>query len=146
MSRLQRIAFVTGGLAIAGAVTGAASAGFALSIMVVLLLRGAPPWDLVAPASAIGAGFGALVAPSLAWIALRRVSIARAISAVSLGSGVGGAIGVALGASLVNPYESFSLLRAPVPQGVIGALAGAIAAALLVRWRYGQVTIPDRAV
>jgi len=41
--------------------------------------------------------------------------------------------GLLVGASAVNPYVPFSVYRAPVPQGVLGAIAGALIAAAWLR-------------
>jgi len=99
------------------------------------------PLALMGPAAAIGAAFGAIVAPVLAWSTLRRVPLGLAIVGISVGAGIGGAIGVLLGAGAVNPYVPLALTLAPVPQGVTGAFVGSVIATAFLRFRYRSARI-----
>lgn len=119
----------------AGAVSGAASGFVAIQAAVAAYLHSIAPVKLAAGASAIGAAFGALVAPVLAWGLLRSVPLGVAVSGIAAGAGFGGAIGILAGASSVNPYVPFALNRPPVPQGLLGALLGAAFVAAYLSFR-----------
>ena len=87
-----RILAVTVGLILTGAVCGAILGG--LSFLVELAadrrLVTAPDWGMAFTVGAVfGAIFGAVLTPLLAWIFLRRVSLARAIGQTALGVIVG---------------------------------------------------------
>lgn len=97
MSRsVPRILGVTAALALVGVFCGALLGG--VTAVVSLGLGGGGEglggWRIVfALGAAIGAGFGAVLAPLLAWIFLRRVSIGRAIAETFLGVLIGIGIG-----------------------------------------------------
>jgi hypothetical protein len=137
----RRVLAVTIGLAVAGAASGALFGALALQVAVLIYLQRMAPFALTAPASAIGATFGAVVAPALTWAALRSAPLGRAIAGISVGAGIGAAIGVLVGAGAVDPYLPFALNSPPVPQGLAGALLGSAVAAGLLRLRYRSVPI-----
>jgi hypothetical protein len=89
---LGRILAVTVGLSLTGAVCGAVLGG--LSFLVALAadkgFGALRDWSIVFVLGAYGgAVFGAVLAPLLAWIFLRRVSLARAIGQTALGVIIG---------------------------------------------------------
>lgn len=135
MTLYTRVIAITSGLVLAGAVSGAFSGVLAIEAAVLIFLRTLAPLQIVGASCAIGALFGSVVAPVLAWTTLRRVPLGRAIAGIAVGSGLGGAIGVLVGAGAVNPYVPFALALPPVPQGLLGALAGAALAAGYLRVR-----------
>ena len=136
-----RVIAITSGLVLAGAVTGALSGVLAIEVAVVVYLRSLAPFQLLGASSVIGAVFGAVVAPVLAWSALRHVPLGRATAGIAIGAGIGGALGVLAGAGAVNPYVPFAFTLPPVPQGLAGALAGAAFAAGILRVRPGKTNI-----
>jgi len=131
----RRVIGITSGLVLAGAMTGSLSGAAAIVFAALLLLHAFPPLALLGPSAAIGAAFGAIVAPVGAWTALRQVPLGRAIAGIAIGAGLGGAMGVLMGASAVNPYVPMALTLAPVPQGLAGGLLGAVVASAYLRWR-----------
>jgi len=139
MNRPTRVALITIGLAFAGAVSGAVSGFVALQAAAATYLRtGAPP-ALSAGASVIGATLGAFVAPTFAWSLLRSVSLGLAVSGIAAGAGIGGAIGILVGAGSVNPYVPLALNLPPVPQGISGALLGAALVAAYLKCRFNRL-------
>jgi len=141
----KRILGVTTALALGGAVSGALSGALVIEAAVLLLLSDFAPPIWIAASSAIGAVFGTVVAPALAWSLLRRVPIGRAIAGIAVGAGLGGAVGVLMGAAAVNPYVPFAINQAPIPQGASGALLGAILAAATLRVLSRRSGISQRA-
>jgi hypothetical protein len=135
--RRGRVLIVTAGLVAAGAIGGAVSGAAAITIALLAYLHALPPVGRLgiaaAIAAAIGAALGVAVWPALAWGLLRRVPLGRAAVATSVGATLGGAVGLLVGASAVNPYVPFSVHRAPVPQGALGAIAGVLIAAVWLR-------------
>src|SRR5690349_21602710 len=105
----KRVAAITVGLGLGGALTGALSGAMAIEAAVIIFLRSFAPLQLLSASAAIGSVFGAIVAPVFAWTALRRVPLGRAIAGIAMGSGCGGAIGILTGAPSVNPYVPFAL-------------------------------------
>lgn len=125
MDRSLRIAAVTGGLLVAGAVAGAVAADVAVAIALALtdgpvaLHGSAGPLLFVAM---VGAGFGGVLLPVTAWIFLRRVPLGLALLGTLLGTIVGGVLGW-----VVQPYGDV------IDSGVLGAVAGFALGALLLR-------------
>jgi hypothetical protein len=120
--RLSRILVIVGGLAFTGAVIGAV-----LAPMLLVALRAVVGGNDVATGpllrvAGVGAALGAMLLPATAWWLMRSVPLGVALLGTTVGTLVGGAAGVLL-ASL-NPY---------VP--IVGALAGYLASALLLRRR-----------
>lgn len=135
MALYRRGVTITLGLSLAGAVTGALSGVFATEAAVLLFMQAFPTQAVVTASGAIGALFGAVVAPVLAWSTLRHVPVGRAIAGIAAGAGLGGAVGVFIGAASIIPHVPFALHLPPVPQGLAGALTGATLAAGYLRVR-----------
>lgn len=135
MSLHTRVTLISIGLILAGSVSGAVSGFMAIEVGVAAYFHSVAPRELIAGASIIGAAFGALAAPMIAWSLLRSVPVWLAVSGIAAGAGIGGAIGVLAGASSVNPYVPLALTLPPVPQGLLGALLGAMVVAVCLRWR-----------
>ena len=122
---LVRAVAVTAGLSVIGMLCGAVLGAFALLPVTLLSTNVSDPnaWRIgVAIGAWGGALFGSVLAPLVAWIFLRRVSLGRAIAQTALGVVVGVAI-----AAVVNPALS-------IPFG----LAGFVAVAVWL-WVGGQV-------
>jgi len=136
MPTIARIIAVTSGLSVAGSICGALSGATALAVAYFAVLRHLAPVGLLTVSGLIGAAFGAVAAPTLAWVLLRHVALGRALMSIACGSGVGGAIGMVVGANSVNPYVPLALNRPPVPQGLTGAAIGAVLATVLLRLSY----------
>jgi hypothetical protein len=124
MSRTLRIAAVTGGLLVAGAIAGAiaADAAFVIAQVIeggVLSLIGLEPLIFV---GALGALLGGVLLPITAWLFLRRVPIGLAVLGTLLGTVVGGALGWIL-------FSGADQIRG----GLAGAFAGFALSALLLR-------------
>lgn len=145
MTSPTRVIAITSGLVLAGAISGALSGVLAIEAAVLIFLQTFATLKMVGASSAIGALFGAVVAPVLAWSALRRVPLGRAIAGIAVGAGLGGAIGVLVGAGSVNPYAPFAIDLPPVPQGLAGALGGAALAAGYLRVRSSRAAVGERA-
>jgi hypothetical protein len=127
MSRSLRIAAVTAGLLVAGAVAGAVAADVAL--LIALAVGGTPValnhvGEPLLFVGAVGALFGGVLLPVTAWIFLRRVPLGLALLGTLLGTILGGVGGWVL-----------SRAGDPVQGGVVGAVIGFALAALLLRLR-----------
>jgi len=123
-----RVAVVTAGLAVGGAVAGGVSG--ALALQIVFAISGDPlgladGFEL-AFAALTGAFIGFFLAPSVGWLLLRRVPLGRAFGGLVLGTVLGGLAGWFL------PGND-DLMTQPV----LAACAGLLIAALLMRlmWR-----------
>ncbi|HEY6853734.1 MAG TPA: hypothetical protein VI139_05775, partial [Gemmatimonadales bacterium] len=81
---------------------------------------------VVVPA-AIGAGLGAVLAPSAGWLLLRRVPLGRAFAGLTIGTVLGGLAGWFLPA-MTNVFV----------QPIITAAAGFLASAVFLRFRYAR--------
>jgi hypothetical protein len=82
---------VTAGLVLAGALLGAVAGGGALAGGLVLTGEwGELAWGFVRAAAALGAAAGAVLGPLCAWVLLRRVPLALALSVPTLGTLAGG--------------------------------------------------------
>lgn len=132
MNRNLRIAAVTGGLLVAGAVAGAIAADVALLIAAALdgngpELIGLEPMLFV---GSVGALLGGVLLPITAWLFLRRVPIGLAVLGTLLGTVVGGALGWIL--------FSGDQIRG----GLGGAFAGFALSALLLRLRASAPRVP----
>lgn len=126
MSRAKRIAVVTIGLSLTGAVVGALLSP--LLVLAMGLARGMPvvgvDLSFLRIPAAFGAVAGAILAPIASWSLMRHVPIWRAIVETMLGTIIGASIGM-----LIGPAQRFGLLWAVV----FGVLGFAIAAVRL-RW------------
>jgi hypothetical protein len=83
---VRRVVLVTLGLSVVGAICGALLGGLALFAEVL-------PMEVVGAGAVIGAGFGAVLAPLVGWVFLRRVSLSRAIRETALGALLGIGVG-----------------------------------------------------
>lgn len=102
--RTRRVAGVTVGLTVAGALAGAIISSATLAILGVLVdgPGGFPHvWDAFVLAAVVGGALGGVLTPSAAWILLRRVPIGRAFGITAISTAVGGAVGLL--ASALNP-------------------------------------------
>lgn len=92
MARLGRIVVVTIGLVGAGIVFGALAGGTAFALVGVL--AGARiSVELFWVGALFGAPLGAVTAPLLAWLLLRRIPLGRMFLVCSVGTAIGGVIG-----------------------------------------------------
>ena len=133
MNRPLRIAAVTGGMLLVGALAGAVAAALALLVAIALTH---PPfhlavWGVLALAGMIGAVYGGVLLPVTAWILLRRVPIGLALLGLVLGTVIGGVLGWVshLGRDLSTG-------------GVYGAMLGFALAAILLRLRASVPVTP----
>jgi hypothetical protein len=124
---IARVAIVTLALVIVGALIGALTS--VLALVVVLMLRGSPGFPqllaAIMMAGYVGAAIGAVMAPIVAWVLLRRVPLWRAITQTALGTLLGAIV------------TSFTF-----PGPIIGAIIGFTLAAIRLR----IVTRPDAAL
>ena len=124
---ITKVVVVTVALMIVGTVVGALTSVLALAA--VLMLRGSPgaPQLLAAVmmAAYAGAAIGAVMAPVVAWILLRRVPLWRAITQTALGTLIGAVV------------CSFT-----IPGPIVGAIIGFTLAAIRLR----IVTRPEPAL
>jgi len=129
--RVGRAVSITLGIALVGAIIGGiiGAALFAAWTSLSWVIRVDPTggWGLIAVGAAAGAGLGAVLAPLTSWVFLRRVPLGKALLQTTVGTTAGAALGLALdGAGL--------MLRTGVPAGLIGAIAGFLAAAVRLRF------------
>jgi len=122
-----RIAAVTAGLLVAGALFGSIAAAVGSAIAVAITDRGLPPWEIVSFAALIGGVLGAPLLPVTSWLLLRRVPLGLSFVGTTVGTTLGGVIGwiaavTAAGNSLGWP--------------VMGAVIGFFAAVLVLRMRF----------
>jgi len=129
MTRLGRIVVVTIGLVGAGIVSGALAGGTAFALVVVLA-DGRISIELFEIGAIFGAPLGAIIAPLLAWLLLRRVPLGRMFLVCSVGTAIGGVVGwFATGAGgdiILNPIG--------------GALIGCVIAAIAL-WQRARVRL-----
>src|ERR1051325_3924692 len=94
MSRTLRIAAVTGGLLVAGAVAGTVAAEAAFLVAAVFSHTGEViNRQSLLTAGSTGALLGGVLLPITAWIFLRRVPLGLAVLGTLLGTVVGGTLG-----------------------------------------------------
>lgn len=105
-ARASRIALVTIGLIMAGLVFGAVAGGTAF-VMVGLLTGEGIATERFVIGAVFGSPLGAITAPLLSWLLLRRVPIGRMFLVCTIGAAIGGVIGwfatIAGGDILANP-------------------------------------------
>jgi uncharacterized membrane protein len=133
MNRNLRIAAVTAGLLVAGAVAGFIAADVAFLIAVAFENPG-PELITLEPllfVGSLGALLGGVLLPITAWLFLRRVPLGLAVLGTLLGTVVGGALGWILSSA---PYQ--------IQGGLGGAFAGFALSALLLRLRASAPRIP----
>lgn len=120
MTRLGRIVMVTIGLVGAGIVSGALAGGTAFALVVVLA-DGRISTELFEIGAIFGAPLGAITAPLLAWLLLRRVPLGRMFLVCSVGTAIGGVVGwFATGAG-------GDIILNPIGGAFIGCVVAAIA-------------------
>src|SRR5262245_39688837 len=120
---------VTITLVFGGGLAASLSAALAMEIATLLLMHTFAPTLFIVASGVIGAALGAVGAPALTWAFLRNVTIGRALISIAISSGVGAVPGLLVGAPHINPYARLDIYSAPVPQGILGALAGTIVVA-----------------
>ena len=132
MSLLGRIVVVTIGLVGAGIACGALAGGAAFALVGVLAGERVST-DLFEIGASCGAPLGAVTAPLLAWLLLRRVPFGRMFLICSVGTAIGGVAGwfatAAGGGIIVNSLGG----------GFIGCAIAAIALWYRARPRLGDV-------
>ena len=120
---LGRIADVTASLALVGAVIGGVVGAALIAVRELFTVSDVVGWEVLGALA--GAALGAILAPTTAWLFLRRVALGRAIAETTIGTTVGAALGMAI--------ETFVLKRPTAQFGLIGALLGFFAAAVRLR-------------
>src|SRR5688500_9753175 len=132
MARTRRILAVTAGLAATGALTGAVCGVLALTPFLLPHVLHPDPDVLFAGvaflgprAAAVGAAFGVVWGPLLAWSLLRHVPLWRVVLWAAAGTVVGSYYGLAVGSSGLVPG-----LSALFPALISGALPGMAAGGL----------------
>lgn len=130
MNGPARIATITVGLTLAGAVTGAICAGVSVACIAAIeggagVLASAVTLKLIALSAGFGAVAGAIAGPSLAWGLLRHVPFGRAIAFTALGTVMGSIAGELFRS--VNPFAAI------VPGVIAGAIMGFLLAGIALR-------------
>jgi hypothetical protein len=129
--RAGRVFTVTLGIALVGAIIGGVigAALFAAwtSLSWVDTVDGSGGWGRIAAGAGAGAGLGAVLAPLTSWVFLRRVPLGMALLQTTVGTTAGAVIGLGLDSAGL-------LLRTNVPAGLVGAIAGFLAAAVRLRF------------
>ena len=128
--RVSRAASITLGIALVGAVIGGVIGAALLTGWTSLSwvsYVGGGRGSLIAGGAAAGAALGAVLAPLTAWVFLRRVPLGMALLQTTIGTTAGAAIGLGLDSAGI-------LLKTGVPAGVVGAIAGFLAAAIRLRF------------
>jgi hypothetical protein len=135
-SRLGRIIAVTVGLSVAGAIFGALAAVMGLVVLTVLSGGGAPMLDMAVIPAILGASLGAVGAPAIAWLLLRYVPLGKAIAWSTVGTAAGGVVGWLLATVLDRASPGIdTAVGSQVRGAILGAIAGFLAAALILRLR-----------
>lgn len=126
MSRGGRIAAVTLGLAVAGALFGGAAGAVALAAVNLMRhgLQGGFDPQILGGVAMVGAGLGAVLLPAAGWLLMRQVPIGKAL--------LGTTVGTLLGAWAGSAAPDVAL---PVPSPILGALAGFALATVYLRIR-----------
>ena len=138
MARPARILAVTLGLTLTGAVFGglAGVVAFALAILITEGSIGAVDFQILPFAGYFGAAIGAVAAPAAGWLLLRRVPLGRAVVSTVAGAVAGGVTGWTLGEQFATTLDGVvSALGDPFVSAVLGAVAGFLIAAFIVRRR-----------
>ena len=121
--RIGRAAAITATLSLIGALIGAAVGGVLLSAwsFTIDFSHGGRA-GTVAVGTLFSALLGAILAPTTAWLFLRRVQLGRAIAQTTIGTALGAALGIFI--------ERVVLDRITLGMAIIGALIGFFAAAM----------------
>jgi hypothetical protein len=123
---------VTIGLVGAGIVFGALAGGTAFAL--VGLLAGRISTELFWVGAFFGAPLGAVTAPLLSWLLLRRVPLGRMFLVCSVGTAIGGVVG------WFATSASGDIIFNPLAGAFIGCLIAAIALWYKARLRLGAMT------
>ena len=124
--RFGRAVAITASLSLVGAVIGAAVGGVLVSAWSLSIpFTGRDRAGIVAVASLISAVLGAILAPTTAWLFLRRVQIGRAIAHTTVGTALGATVGLII--------DRVVLDGTMLQLAVVGALIGFSAAAVRLR-------------
>ena len=124
MTRVGRIVALTIGLVGAGLLFGAIAGGTSFALVGVLSGEeiAIEPFEIGA---IFGAPLGAITAPILSWLLLRRVPLGKMFLVCSVGTAIGGIVGwfatTAGGDIMLNP--------------LVGAFVGCVIAAIALRYR-----------
>lgn len=124
---------MTIGLVGAGIVFGALAGGTAFALVVALASRGIST-ELFLIGAVFGAPLGAVTAPLLAWVLLRRVPLGRMFLVCSVGTTVGGVVGWFATAA------GGSIIANPIAGAFVGCVVAAIALWHKARLRLGAMT------
>lgn len=128
--RVGRALSITFGIAVVGAIIGGVIGAALLAGWTSLsgvFYESVGRGSVVAAGAGAGAALGAVLAPVTAWVFLRRVALGTALLHTTVGTTVGAAIGLGLdGAGL--------MVRTGIPAGLVGAIAGFLAAAIRLRF------------
>jgi len=119
---MKRVAAVTGGLVVAGAVAGAVAATLAVGAVMMTtepreIFRDP---ELLLIGVKMGAAFGSVLGPLAAWLLMRHVPLGVAIGGTMLGTLAGAVAGLMVGGALVLPLAGFAAsalaIRIAVPR------------------------------
>jgi hypothetical protein len=119
---MKRVAAVTGGLVVAGAVAGAVAATLAVGAVMMTtepreIFRDP---EFLRIGATIGAAFGSVLGPLAAWLLMRHVPLGVAIGGTMLGTLAGAVAGLMVGGALVLPLAGFAAsalaIRIAVPR------------------------------
>ncbi|MEP6765838.1 MAG: hypothetical protein ABJB66_16100 [Gemmatimonadaceae bacterium] len=121
---LKRVAAVTAGLSVFGAIAGAFAGGSAAFLVEAIGNRSLEPFLFLVGAE-FGAPLGAVLMPFAGWALMRRVPLGRAFVGTIAGTLVGGIVGWF---SKPHPYGGF-----PLPNALVGGLIGFLCAVLALR-------------
>lgn len=131
---VRRTAVVVGVSAISCAV--GAVAGIGATIIVSAMLGGPlVEFRLFALGATTGMCIALVSGPLMAFTLLRHAPIGTSLVRSFVGALSGAAIGLRLAFDSINPYAPLTIFSAPLWQASLGAIVGATAMALLVRWR-----------
>jgi hypothetical protein len=126
-----RIAAVTGGLMVAGALLGslAATIGAGIAVAVTHGVLAAIGWPILGWAAIIGAVLGAPLLPATSFLVLRRVPLGLSFVGTTLGAMLGGIAGW---------IAAVTLSRNPILWPVAAAVAGFFVAVVVLRMRFAS--------
>jgi hypothetical protein len=108
---MKRVAAVTGGLVVAGAIAGAVAATVAVGAVMMTtepreIFRDP---ELLLIGAKMGAAFGSVLGPMAAWLLMRHVPLGVAIGGTMLGTLAGGVGALVVGGgALVLPFAGFA--------------------------------------
>ena len=124
MASARRIVAVTLGLVGAGALFGALAGAVALAASLLITENDASGYGLLFGAY-FGAPLGAITAPVIGWLLLRRVPLGRMFVGSAAGTAIGGTIG----------WITTTSGAADAVNGLAGAFIGCVVAGITLRYR-----------